>query len=91
MTPLPALVVDVLVIVLDLVEVHGMSDVEATGSDDVEAMVLDLVEVLEPVVVATGGVVPGAGAGSSIASTQYDFPAVRLLQSAAMEGFYTSC
>jgi hypothetical protein len=48
------------------------------------------VEEVDGVGVGEGACVVGSGAGSSTASTQYDFPGTRPPQEAVIEGFYPS-
>lgn len=75
---------------VDLLEVVDVvEEVETTaGFEVVEVVGVNIGKIVDVgEIVDICAVVAGAGAGSFMVSTQYDFPTTRLPQSAVMEGF----
>jgi hypothetical protein len=73
------MLVDVVVVGTGLLVDDGFGVVEVANVEDTKTV---------DNVVDEDGIGTGSGAGSVIASTQYDFPTIRLPHSAVIEGFY---
>jgi hypothetical protein len=84
-TPFPPLV-GVIVVGSGVLTADGTKALKDVGNATVFDKEIAVVEDMKPVDCSVGIIV--LGAGSSSASTQYDFPTVRFPQSAVMLGFY---